>query len=291
MNPLDHHDLPAPALDPARRDAILADVLAEGAVRRTPRHRWLVPVAAAAAVGVVAVGGVALIDRGNEPTGASVAPSERTSASPTRDRQAPRERVEPFVLGPLAAADARQVLDRCLRPYGYEPAAFDVLLAQRVDTLWGPQDAVIAEDPVSGTQFFCSPDQMSMIAGPSSKSVVRVPDAAHPLTPSDVGGTSSSTGPGGTTRHLFTDVGFRVSDRVARVEMRVGTAEEPGTWHSSTPQGGFVYVGAWIETATPAGTDMYVETRAYDVDGQLVASDLLGRSKVDLMPMPGLGRG
>lgn len=288
MNPLDHHDLPAPALDPARRDAILAEILAEGAVRRTPKHRWLVPVGAAAAVSLVAVGGVALLDRDTEQPSASDGPSDVLS---TRDphREQRREQVEPFMVGPLTTVESDRVLAQCLPSFGYDPSTFEVALAQRVAGPWGREDVVVAADRVSGTQLFCGADEMSMMAGPDSKSVVRVPDAAHPLTPADVGGTSSSVGPSGDTRHLFTTAGFRVSDQVARVEMRVGTRSAPGIWRSSVPAGGFVYVGAWIEAAVPAGVELYVETRAYDVDGKPIDSDLLGRSAVEILPTHNYG--
>jgi len=285
MNPIDHRDVPAPSLDPVRRDTILSEVLAEPPARRTPRHRWLAPVGAAAAVGVVAVGGVALLDREPGTPGTSAGPSR---LSPTATQEAgtklpPAGRVEPFVIGSLTAAEAREVLERCLPSFGYDPSTFEVALGQRVAGPHGREDVVIAADRVSGTQFFCGADDMSMIAGPDSKSVVRVPDAAHPLTPADVGGTTWSSAPSGTTSDLATTVAFRVSERVARVEMRVGTAAEPGTWHSSTPEGGFVYVGAWMDAGVPESVGLYVETRAFDVDGRPVDSDLLGRSPLELM--------
>lgn len=284
MNPLDHHDLPAPPLDPARRDAILGAVLAERAARRTSQQRWLAPVGAAAAVGVVAVGGVALLDRDTEPpavTGPSPTATP-TSQEPTPPPE-PDEQVEPFVLGSLGPRDADRVLEQCLPSFGYDPSSFEAVLAQRVAGPYGAQDVVIAEDGASGTQFFCSADQTSMIAGPDSKSLVRPPDDSHPLTRADVGGTSSSGGTG----DLLVDAAFRVSDLVDRVEMRVGTTRDPGTWRSATPEGGFVYVAAWTDPAAPEGVDTFVETRAFDSAGEPIRSDLLGRSRVELVPMQG----
>ena len=272
MNPNDPDQLPNPTLDPARRAAIIDEVL--GAVPTSHRRPWLLPISAAAAVATIAVGGVALL--GGEGSGrqqqddapvAAASPTAPTGPAPV-----------PFTLGRLPAKDAAATLTACLDSLDRQPGDYEVGYAQRVRTESGAQGVVVARQDSTGTELLCAKDEQALIAGPMSKSVVVEPTRGEPIKLADGGGTSSMTDLGtGTTTQLSTTSTFRVAANVAHIDMRVGTDTAPGIWHRSAADHGFVHASAWIDTQVARGTDLYVETRAQDVNGKAITGGPLGR--------------
>lgn len=262
--------LPNPTLDPARRGEILDEVLAS---EPTPRsHRpWLLPAAAAAAVGVIA-GGLALADHDDAPP-----PDRGTVATGTPH---PQDRVVDFTTGPLSAADARRLRDDCLATFSESSTGFATVYARRTRTAWGRGGVVVIRQAGTGTELLCSDDGQSRIAGPDSKSVVVEPTVARPITVADGGGTGSSSRDGRILT-LATSTAYRVAGNVARIEMRVGTAADPGTWYRSTPENGFAYVSARLDHAVPEDAALFVEARAFDADGHPLTSAPMGRSRLE----------
>lgn len=276
MNLTNPHDLPDPRLDPVRRTAILDDVLAAGPARR--RSPWLPALAAAAAVVAVAGGGYALSARdGDRPSPVAKAPAPTRAADPA----------VPFTLGPLTASARATQADACIRQSPRPDVAIAVVYAQRIRGPYGPGAAIVVDQPATGSTFFCGEGTFSTIAdrhlGP-----IDPPPRTRPVTVVNGVGTSASTRKGTITR-LFNDVVLRVHPVVARVEIRVGTAAHPGTWHRSTPQGGYAYAGAWLDRDVPESTPLFVETRAYDAAGAPLHAPGLGRERVRLYLRSGGG--
>lgn len=280
-DPTDPAQVPAPHLDPARRASLLQAVLADPAPGRRTRP-WVVPLAAAASVGVIAGLGVAVlgggVDRGEDEPPAATDPT--TPASTTPD-PAP----VPFTMGSLDAAAAQSLLSRCADEMDLASADLEVVYAQRFRADGRRHGAVLGRDDATGLELFCdSEGSASRIAGPGSKSVVVPPTADRPLTSSGVGHTSYSTPRAtGPIAHLRTAEGFRVAEHVARVEMRVGTKAAPGMWYSATPDRGFAYLAADLGPDVPLRASLFVEVRAFDADGKPVTGPApLGRQPLGL---------
>lgn len=278
MIPTDPAQLPTPTLDPARRDALLQAVLADPPASRRTRP-WVVPLVAAASVGVIAGVGVAVVgggvDRGDD------GPPTATDPTSTPSEPAP----VPFTTGRLDDVTARSVLAQCAAEMGLATGDFEVTYAQRFRAHGRRHGAVLARDDASGIELFCdSEGNASRIAGPDSKSTVVAPTADRPLTPATVGATSyQAVDRGGPISRLRTTEGYRVADHVARVEMRVGTKDAPGTWYSAAPDHGFVYVAARIDHEIPLTVPLFVEVRAFDTDGKPVTGPApLGRQQLEL---------
>lgn len=275
MNLTDPDQLPSPTLAPARRAAILDDVLAASPARR--RSPWLPALAAAASVAALAGAGYALSTREDRPAPVAKAPA------PTRAADS----VVPFTLGPLAAATRAQQAEACIRQSPQPDVAISVVYAQRIRGPYGPGTAVVVDQPATASTFFCSEGTFSTLADRDT-GPIEPPTRTHPVTVLEGGGASASTRRT-TITSLSTDTVLRVDPVVARVEIRVGTATRPGTWHRATPQGGFAYAAAWLDRAVPQSTPLYVETRAYDAAGAALRSPGLGRERLRLFLRPGGG--
>lgn len=271
MNLTDPDQLPDPTLDPVRRAAMLDDVLAtpSPARRRSP---WLPALAAAAAVVAVAGGGYALSARDHDRPAPVAKPTAPTRAT---------EPAVPFTLGPLTAPARSRQAEACNRQTPDPQAAITVPYAQRVRTPYGTRAAVVVEQAATASAFFCSEDGTFSTLAARDMRLIEPPTRTRPVTAVNGGGTSASTRKR-TITSLFHEIVLRVDPVVARVEIRVGTATQPGTWHRSTPQGGYVYAGAWLDRDVPESAPLFVETRAYDASGALLRAPGLGRERLRL---------
>ncbi|NHA01812.1 hypothetical protein G5V59_24800 [Nocardioides sp. W3-2-3] len=284
MNLTDPGQSPDPTLDPVRRAAILDQVLTSTSPARR-RSPWLPALAAAAAVVAVAGGGYALSVRDDDrPAPAAKAPAPTRATEPA----------VPFTLGPLAAPARSRQAEACNRQTPDPEATVTVPYAQRVRTPYGTRAAVVVEQAATASAFFCSEDGTFSTLTARDMRPIEPPTLTRPVTVVDGGGTSASTRKR-TITTLFHEILLRVHPVVARVEIRVGTAARPGTWHRSTPQGGYVYAGAWLEGDVPESTPLFVEIRAYDAAGALLRAPGLGRERLRLYlrhsgtMMPGAG--
>lgn len=237
------------------------------------RPQWVLPVAAAAAVATIAVGGVTLTggdDGGRQLEDVPVAASPSAPAP------------VPFTLGRLPDARATAALQECLASLARKPGgAYRISYAQRVRDESGEQGVVVAHEDATGTGLLCAEDEQAMIAGPMSKSVVVEPTTARPIQVADGGGTASVSARGTISQLSITST-FRVADTVAYVDMRVGTDAAPGAWHRAEADHGFVYASAWLDGAVPDDAKLFVETRAHDVDGKPITGGPLGRNRLQL---------
>jgi hypothetical protein len=69
---------------------------------------------------------------------------------------------------------------------------------------------------------------------------------------------------------------YRAADTVDRVEVRVDTPGGSEPWRVAAPYSGYVFWATWFEQADyEPGTELTVEWRAYDSDGEPLDTELL----------------
>jgi hypothetical protein len=212
-------------------------------------RRWIAPLAAAAAVALIAVGAVALTNSGDGQQPA-VQPDQRTV---------------PLDRGPLSDTELMEMQLIDLPPANGPYYTFHY--ARHVD---GPQGAVpvaLASSPASNFLVVAVDDTEGAPLVPP------VPTADRPIVAVDW--TSEAAYP--ESSGYWIDGGFyRVADSVARVEVRLGTPDGPEPWRVAEPHGGYVYWAAWFEIAEyEPGTELKMEWRAYDTDGDPIDPELL----------------
>jgi hypothetical protein len=265
MNDTDHLP-PERRLPPRRRDQILRSVLhgEEPNMSLRTRVRWITPIAAAAAAALIAVGAVALTG-GDERSGGQ----QPSVATPADDNTVPLD------LGPLSEAELQEELDKS----GWGSVDdFTFVYARRIDGPVNPIAVFVATRP---SDLFKAGKLMGQVADAPAPSPADPIRDIKPQFDRDPGVGHSSSDVGDAIYHGTDDIWkitgiYRVADTVDRVEVRVGTPDGSEPWRVAEPHDGYVFWATWFDPAEyESGTELTVEWRAYDTDGNQLDSDLL----------------
>jgi hypothetical protein len=233
------------------------DLLARGRTRRRRRT-------AGAGGSVLAVGAVvAVMVAGTSVMGGDEPPDvvDQPTPKPPSGRGTPMERE------PLSSAQAQEVLNECIvegDPSGLRVAyAWRMAIPQWVD--WGlPYDsAVVALDDAGRRVWTCASNGTSDNGWPSGDKPLEL-----------LGGGAGTQCTSSRFRWHAGDL-MAVSDEVDRVEIRFGSDRRPGQRWVSRPHNGYLAVARWLDIPRHTDETYRVETWAYDVDGNLIESDVL----------------
>jgi hypothetical protein len=277
---------PERRLPSRRREQILRSVLDGEEPNMSPRIRvrWLVPIAVGAAAALIAVGAVALSDRDDARPGEAPPPASQ-----------PADETVPLDRGPLTEAEVEELLRD---DFGPDLPGTTFHYTRRVDGPVEPIPVIVATPPDIDEQFAKTGHLVGMYDGPA-------PTPTHPIREADPEldlnenpdfGNTSSTDLGdaiyrGTGEYWKITGLYRVADTVDRVEVRVGTPDGPEPWRAAEPHGGFVFWATWFEIAEyEPGTELTVEWRAYDTEGNPIAAELLpDQPRTVTIPEPSAG--
>jgi hypothetical protein len=293
-------NLPAERTLP-NKQLVLDRVLADD--RPAQRPAWLVPVAAAAAVSMIA-GGIALGPR--LAGGTSPAPASSPSAT-DRAAKTPAERSIDLDLGPIPAARAAELGRSCLA-FAVGGGTGTVSHAVRVRS-WGrkkSQEIVAVLDPRDGLLFGCethtaaSPGQIEVSAtvvggnpatAKKSKIVINPTDSTHPAVPTEGNSSAAFIEFDDKPDLLVREAWYRVDERVDRMRQRFVVKGRPGPWYVAEASDGLVFLRSWDESAAlRKGDAVRIETHVIDRQGNLLdaPADQLGGG--GLTPSPGTTR-
>jgi hypothetical protein len=240
------------------------------------RLRRLAPVASAAAVLALAavLGGVLGLRPGPTRMPAGTGAPATTTPSPAGPR------VPAGILlrnGPLTAAQQQVAVRDCLRSLKspIRPQDVTVMAAHRLWTRLGIQDDIAVRDR-QGVWIACTGSHSAGQVNSKDPAREPVPSAAEPLV-SLTGGSGGSTSPDGRTVLTYDPTQlFRVSDRVARVQLRIVTSSAQGPWYEGVVVGGYAHVAAWLSAPMPNASGRYgsvrSELRAFDRGGRQIAT-------------------
>lgn len=249
------HLPPERRLPSRRRDQILRSVLngEEPTMSKQSRAvRWATPIAVAAAAALVAVGAVALTggDGGGTP-----------SASQPADNN-----TVPLDLGPLTEAEVKAEV-------GVDDLDdYTLRYTRRVDGPQQPIPVVVVTVPDGQRDYF----NVGKVADIHQRTE---PTPADPIQVPEPGFSTPEGGDAvyGETPAFWKIAGvYRVADTVDRIEVRVGTSDGPEPWRVSPAHGGYVFWATWFKAAEyEPGTELTLEWRAYDTDGNAIDPELL----------------
>lgn len=280
--------------------AVLDQVLADGnhPVRRT----WLIPVAAAASVAVVA-GGLFVASRGDA---AKPLPDQPPVASTSQSAVVPREESISLTVGRLKASERAAAAAGCLRQVVPNGIVGDIAhpLRSRGSGKYPTRLTLIVTDDRSGLIYSCAGRfiagqphfDASVVGGDPaaaarSKIKLNPPDRTHPAAPTEA---MSQTG------HVMLDAKpdffamyswYRVDERVATMRQRIIVNGKPGPWYVADAVDSYVYLESWDKSAVfRKGDKLQVETQVHDRAGKLLdaPADQVGGG--GLTPSPGTTR-
>ncbi|MFC0623928.1 hypothetical protein [Kribbella deserti] len=288
-----------------RPQTVLDHVLATGN-EPVRRRGWLVPVAAAASVAVVA-GGVLSVSRGGTPEPMPVeAPvastSKSTGKTATTGGTAASVRL---AIRPLNASERAAAAKACLNDVASNGVLGEVSSAVLTRT-WGkyPEKASIAVlDRRSGLVYACTgrlapgvPFEGSAIGGDpakakSGKMALNQPDETHPAVPTDNITEKGSIELDARPDLLARESWYRVDDRVASVRQRILVNGKPGPWYVADAAGGYAHVLVWNQTVVfRKGDKVRLETQVLDRAGRLLDAPADQKGGGGLTPSPGTTR-
>jgi len=254
---------PERRLPPRRRDEILRSVLGREESTRSGRHRvrWLAPIAVGAAAALIAAGAIALSDRDTgQPDGAPPAGQPADDAIPLD--LGPLTRAE--IVGVLPDVDRRHV-DMFALPY-----------TRRIDGPPGAADPVVVATYPRGDPS--PPENGILVYWPDVTFQYRVPapTAAQPIRGLEGELPVVDASPDDPPGYWKVAGVYRVAESVDRVEVRVGTPDGSEPWRVAEPHDGYVAWAAWFALADyEPGTELTVEWRAFDTDGDQIDPTLL----------------
>ena len=241
---------PERRLPPTVRDQILRSVLTgeEPDMTHRSRIRWIAPLAVGAAAALIAIGAVALSNRDSEQPG---------GAPPAVE---PTEQAVPLDHGPLTAAEVQEAV-------GPEVDENDLIpYARRIAGPDQPVPIVVAITNDAQATFFETGELAGTLEIPAPTAAEPIRGVDNPWGP-DIADAIYRDLPG----HWKLAGVYRVADTVDRVEVRVGTPDGPEPWRLAEPHGGFVFWATWFKPADyQPGTELTVEWRAYDTDGNQI---------------------
>ncbi|GAA1577588.1 hypothetical protein GCM10009789_33850 [Kribbella sancticallisti] len=299
---------------PHKQD-ILERVLA-GETPQTRTRTWLIPVAAAASIAVVAGGLVAATSgHENQPApGPAAGPTPTKSGKPSA-KSTPAGPADVRVnVGPLKAAEASALAEACVSPAeGHQGEVGEISHAFTVRSWVDPrktENSVVVLDKSNGLIYGCvgfptakTPTgevvdgfEAGLVGGDpvearKGKSVINPTDATHPAVPTDSGGSRYFIDFDRSPDRLMTDAWYRVDERVAEMRQRYVIKGKPGPWFVGDAVDGTVFLRAWDEsTALQKGDEVRIETQVLDRNGKLLDAPADQKGGGGLTPSPGTTR-
>jgi len=284
------------------KQEILERILADDAAPARHRRGWLVPVSAAASVGVFA-GGLLVATTGHDktqPGPAATHPPTATTPTKRAIQAAPDIHIH-INLGPLTAAETTKAAQTCLAKIPGSNHATGLAHGVKVMT-WGrvktESTVVFTTVPENLRYGYNSRNaDLSIVGGDpavaaESKTTLTMPDATHPAASTD----SSDerylfVNFDGTPAPLVQEGWYVVDDRVAAMRQRWFVHGKPSAWYVAEPVDGLVFLRSWVQaSALKVGDEVRVETQVLDKAGRLLdaPADLKGGG--GLLPSPGTTR-
>ncbi|WP_328992998.1 hypothetical protein OG394_01855 [Kribbella sp. NBC_01245] len=286
--------------------AVLDQVLADGnhPVRRT----WLIPVAAAASVAVVA-GGLFVASRGGAaellPDQPPVASTSQTAVT-SRTAVAPAEESISLTVGRLKASERAAAAAGCLRQVVPNGIVGDIAhpLRSRGSGKYPTRLTLTVTDARSGLIYGCvgrfiagQPQFEAAVVGgdPAAAAAHKIrlnpPDRTHPAAPtegmSQTGHVSLDAKPSFFAMYSW----YRVDERVATMRQRILVNGKAGPWYVGDAVDGYVYLETWDKsTVFRKGDKVQVETQVRDKAGKLLDAPADQMGGGGLTPSPGTTR-
>jgi hypothetical protein len=284
-------------------ERILSDTTAHASGRR--RQGWLVPVAAAAGVALVA-GGILVVTTRHDASpadGTPVRPSTPAAPStPAVPKQRPAAQIN-VNAGSLTAVQKAAAAQACIAPQEgpHRPTAITHGIKVRT---WGggPADATVAFTSPNGLRYACvgtgtgSMMTTSIVGGDPAvaaehKTVLPVTDATHPAAPAEgTGATWAFVDFDRQPDQLARDGWYGVDDRVASMRQRWVVRGKTGPWFVAEPVDGLVFLRSWDRSAAlKLGEEVRVETQVLGHNGELLDAPA-GLERGRLTASPGTTR-
>ncbi|MEU4392322.1 hypothetical protein [Kribbella sp. NPDC023855] len=301
--------LPAERPLPRKQD-ILDHVLADDTRQRRP---WLVPIAAAASVAVVA-GGLVFASSGQDDQPVPGPAAQTTPTKPSLVRPKPQPSDVQVNAGPLGAAEANALAEACVRQEGHPPGEVgQVSHAFKVRNWADPrktENTVVVLDKSNGLIYGCvgfpttksasgetvQGFEVGLIGGDpvearKGKTVINPTDATHPAAPTDSGGSRYYVKFDNQPDKLMTEAWYRVDERVAKMRQRFVVRGKAGPWFVGDAADGYVFLRSWDEsTALRRGDEVRIETQVLAHDGKLLDAPADQKGGGGLTPSPGTTR-
>lgn len=278
--------------------AVLDQVLADGnhPVRRT----WLIPVAAAASVAVVA-GGLFVASRGGAAKPLPVQPpvASRTTAAP------PAQSIS-LTAGRLKASERTAAAAGCLRQMAPNAIIGDISHPLRSRSSGKPPTKITltVQDDRTGLIYACAGQLIAgqphfdaaVVGGDPAAAAARKislnpTDRTHPAAPTEGMSQTGHVSLGAKTIVFAMYSWYRVDERVTTMRQRIIVNSKAGPWYVGDAVDGYVYLETWDKsTVFRKGDKVQVETQVHDKAGKLLdaPADQLGGG--GLTPSPGTTR-
>jgi hypothetical protein len=278
---------------------------------------WLVPVAAAASIAVVA-GGLSVAAAHDSTPQQSPAPAAGPTAGPSPSATAGKGQAGKVTdvrinLGPVGRAQAKALAEACVARFGRQGQVGAITHAIRVKG-WSTESpvelSVAALDKNSGLVMACvgyptrrSADGQTtagfdggLVGGDATearryKSVVNPTDATHPAVPTDAHGYLHEIKLDSSLDLLVDNAWYRTDDRVAAIRQRYVIKGKPGPWYVADAVDGLVFLRSWDRsTALKKGDQVRIETQVLGHRGQLLDAPADQKGGGGLTPSPGTTR-
>lgn len=222
----------------------------------TSRRRVGAVAASVVAVAAVVTGAAALARDGSEPDA-----SPRTS--PPAAQEEPRVDLD---LGPVADADVTACLSGGFAP---DAGSVDVLYGVQQRSADGSAPVLLLRN-ASGELRLCD------VAGPDSPAQLPLPEATSDEPVAFLtNGRKAWSCDGATVDGYTSSTWLTVGPAVATVQERFWVDGVPGPWFSSEAQDGYAHLQTWLDGPLPQGTELGVQHRVLDADGEPVAQSAL----------------
>jgi hypothetical protein len=292
------------------KEEILTRVLAD---RDAPARRpWLVPVAAAASIAVVAGGLSVAASRGSTPQ-QGPAPAAGPTAEPSPGATTGKVADVRINLGPVGRTQAKALAEACVSQFGRQGQVGAITHAIRVKG-WSKEYpvelSVAALDKNSGLVMACvgyptkrSADGQTvagftggLVGGDTTearkyKSVVNPTDATHPAVPTDGHRYVHEIKLDSSPDLLVEEAWYRTDDRVAALRQRYVIKGKPGPWYVADAVDGLVFLRSWDRSAVlKKGDQVRIETQVLGHRGQLLDAPADQKGGGGLTPSPGTTR-
>lgn len=296
------------------KQEILERVFADDGPAR--RRAWVVPVAAAASVAVVA-GGLLAISSQHTTQQPNPTPAAGPSSSrPSQVKPAGPKNVQ-INLGPLSAAETTKMVDACLRetsqygpPHNGKAGAITHAIRVKGWNRTNPTELSVAFlDKSTGLLNACVGQPAKTLNGPMGsgvtggavggdpaagrklKSVFNPTDATHPAVPTDNGGTNIFIKFDKSPDLLVREAWYRTDDRVAAIRQRYIIKGRTGPWYVANASDGLVFLRSWNSSAIlQKGDTVRIETQVLGRNGELLDAPADQKGGGGLTPSPGTTR-
>jgi hypothetical protein len=296
-----------------RKQEILERVLAEDAPAR--RRGWVVPVAAAASVAVVAGGLLAITSQHDTQQPDRTPVAGASSSRPSQAKPAGPKDVQ-INLGPLSAAETTKMVDACLRetgqygpPHNGKAGAITHGIRVKGWNRTNPTEQTVAfVDESTGLLNACVGQPAKAPNGPTGsgvtggavggdpaagrilKSVFNPTDATHPAVPTDNGGSYLFVEFDKSPDLLVRDAWYRTDDRVAAIRQRYVIKGRTGPWYVANASDGLVFLRSWDSAVLQKGDVVRIETQVLGRNGELLDAPADQKGGGGLTPSPGTTR-